>query len=322
MATRTVPSGPSRPGFDINPVFRKGILAATHNPFVAKHVRAHGMRLGAARFVAGETFDEAVPVLRGLNAKGLRTNTTLLGEGVRDEATARAVVAEYRAVYDRIAAEHLTTNVALKLTHLGLDLGEDVAYRNVADLAAHAASRGNFLRIDMEESARVEATLRIYRKLRADGHDNVGTVLQSYLYRTDDDVAALLPLSPNLRLVKGAYLEPADVAYPKKADVDAAYVRQAERLLSEAGFAAIATHDKRIIDHVIGYAARRGIGHDRYEFQMLYGIRPQYQLDLVKAGHRVLIATPYGPEWYFYLMRRLAERPANVAWFAGNMVRR
>lgn len=322
MATSTVPSDPSRPGFDLNPVFRKGILAATQNPFVAKHVRAHGMRLGAARFVAGETFDEAVPVLRGLNAKDLRTNTTLLGEGVRDEATARGVVAEYRAVYERIAAERLTTNVALKLTHLGLDLGEEVAYRNVAELAAHAAAHGNFLRIDMEESARVEVTLRTYRRLRADGHDNVGTVLQSYLYRSDDDVAALLPLSPNLRLVKGAYLEPATVAYPNKPDVDAAFVRQAERLLSEAGFAAIATHDQRIIDHVIGYAARRGIGHDRYEFQMLYGIRSQYQIDLVKAGHRVLIATPYGPEWYFYLMRRLAERPANVAWFATNLVRR
>ncbi len=322
MATSTVPSDPSRPGFDLNPVFRKGILAATNNPLVAKQVRAHGMRLGAARFVAGETFDEAVPVLRGLNAKGLRTNTTLLGEGVRDEPTARAVVAEYRAVYDRIAAENLTTNIALKLTHLGLDLGEEMAYRNVSDLAAHAASRGNFLRIDMEESARVDLTLRMYQRLRADGHDNVGTVLQSYLYRTDDDIAALLPLSPNLRLVKGAYLEPASVAYPKKSDVDAAYIRQAERLLSEAGFAAIATHDQRIIDHVIGYAARRGIGHDQYEFQMLYGIRPQYQTDLVKAGHRVLIATPYGPEWYFYLMRRLAERPANVAWFASNLIRR
>jgi proline dehydrogenase len=322
MATTAAPTGQPRPALDLNPLFRKGILAATRNGVVSRHVRAHGMRLGAARFVAGETFDQAVPVLRGLNAKGLRTNTTLLGEGVRDAATAGAVVAAYAAVYDRIAVEQLTTNVALKLTHLGLDLGEEVAYANVAELAGHAARLGNFLRIDMEESGRVDATLRIYQRLRADGHDNVGTVLQSYLFRTDADIAALLPLSPNLRLVKGAYLEPADIAYPKKTDVDAAYVRQAERLLSEAGFAAIATHDERIIDHVIDFAGKRGLGPDRFEFQMLYGIRPQFQVDLVKAGHRVLIATPYGPEWYFYLMRRLAERPANVGWFASNLLRR
>lgn len=323
MATVADPAAhPATPRFDLNPVFRKGILAATHNPLVARNVRAHGMRLGAARFVAGETFDEAVPVLRGLNAKGLRTNTTLLGEGVRDAATARTVVDTYKAVLDRIAAENLVTNVALKPTHLGLDLGEDLAYANLAEVVAHAASHGNFIRIDMEESARVDATLRLYRRLRADGHDNVGTVLQSYLYRTDDDLSSLIPLSPNLRLVKGAYLEPASIAYPLKADVDRAYARQAERMLSECGFAGIATHDERLIDHVIAYAARNGIGHDRYEFQMLYGIRPQYQVDLVTAGHRVLIATPYGPEWYFYLMRRLAERPANVGWFASNLLRR
>jgi proline dehydrogenase len=323
MATSATPgTGLPRPGFDLNPVFRKGILAATHNPLVSKNVRSHGMRLGAARFVAGETFDEAIPVLRALNENGLRTNTTLLGEGVGDEATARSVAATYRSVLDQIADEGLITNIAMKPTHLGLDLGEDLAYSLLAEVVAHAASRGNFIRIDMEESTRVDVTLRLYRRLRADGHDNVGTVLQSYLYRTDDDLASLIPLSPNLRLVKGAYLEPPDVAYPRKRDVDAAYERQAERMLAECGFAAIATHDERLIDHVIGYAARNGHGHDRYEFQMLFGIRPQYQVDLVKAGHRVLIATPYGPEWYFYLMRRLAERPANVGWFASNLLRR
>ncbi len=312
----------SRLPIDLDPVFRRGILMATHNRAVAGGVRRYGMRLGAGRFVAGETFDEAVPALRRLNQQGLRANTTLLGEGVRDEATARGVVESYRMVLDRIAAEGLTVNVALKLTHLGLDLGEAVAYRNVAELAAHARTHDNFIRIDMEESARVDPTLRIYRQLRAEGHDNVGTVLQSYLYRTADDLAALLPLGPNLRLVKGAYLEPASVAYPAKADVDRNYVRLAERMLNEASFTAIATHDERIIDHVIGYAERRGIGHDRYEFQMLYGIRPQYQLDLARAGRRLLIATPFGPEWYFYLMRRLAERPANLGWFATNLLRR
>ena len=322
MAVSTSAGAPAGLLPSLNPVFRKGILAATHNPVVAKSVRAHGMKLGAARFVAGETFDEAVPVLRGLNDKGLRTNTTLLGEGVRDRATASSVVAAYKQILDRIAAEGLVTNVALKLTHLGLDLGEETAFANVAGVVAHAAERGNFVRIDMEESARVDATLRIYGRLRSEGHDNVGTVLQSALYRTDDDVAALLPLRPNLRLVKGAYLEPPTVAYPAKADVDRAYLRQAERLLLDAEFVAIATHDERIVDHAIEFAARHGLGPERFEFQMLYGIRPNYQTELVRRGHRVLVATPFGPEWYPYLMRRLAERPANLAWFAGNLLKR
>jgi len=310
------------PHVDLNPLFRSGILAATSNPLISKTVQRYGMRLGASRFVAGESFDEAVPVLRALNQKGLRTNTTLLGEGVKDTATTRAVVEEYCADLDRIAAEGLQTNIALKLTQLGLDIDPELAYRNIAEIVAHAAKRDNFIRIDMEESRRVDDTLRIYRRLRADGHGNVGTVLQSYLYRTPDDLESLLPLTPNLRLVKGAYLEPASVAYPQKADVDRAYFALAERMLTESGFTAIATHDERIIDHVIDFTRRHGIGTERFEFQMLYGVRPQYQIDLARAGHRVLIATPYGPHWYHYLMRRLAERPANLVWFASNLIKR
>jgi proline dehydrogenase len=310
------------PGIDLNPVFRSGILAATSNPLVSQAVQRYGMRLGASRFVAGETFEEAIPVLRGLNEKGLRTNTTLLGEGVKNAATTRQVVTEYKTDLDRIEEERLQTNIALKLTHLGLDLDPELAYRNVAEVVTHAAKYNNFIRIDMEESSRVDDTLRIYRRLRADGHDNVGTVLQSYLYRTPDDLERLLPLAPNLRLVKGAYLEPPSIAYPRKADVDRAYIDLAERMLNEISFTAIATHDERIIDHVIDYTQRHGIGSDRFEFQMLYGVRPQYQVDLVHAGHRVLIATPYGPHWYLYLMRRLAERPANLVWFASNVLRR
>jgi proline dehydrogenase len=315
-------NGQSERRIDLNPVFRSGILAATSNPLVSRFVRGYGMRLGASRFVAGETFDEAIPVLRGLNQKGLRTNTTLLGEGVKDAETTRAVVAEYKTDLDRIAAERLQTNIALKLTHLGLDLDPELAYRNVSDVVGHAATHANFIRIDMEESGRVDNTLCLYRRLRADGHDNVGTVLQSYLYRTPADLESLLPLTPNLRLVKGAYLEPANLAYPRKTDVDQAYIQLAERMLTESGFTAIATHDERIIDHVIEFAQRHGIGNDRFEFQMLYGVRPQYQIELARAGHRLLVATPYGPHWYLYLMRRLAERPANLAWFATNMLRR
>ncbi len=322
-AGRATAAGPrERRRLDLNSIFRAGILAVTSNPLVSRAVRRYGMRLGASRFVAGETFAQAIPVLRSLNQSGLRTNTTLLGEGVKDYATTRAVVDEYKADLDRIAAESLQTNVALKLTHLGLDLDPELAYGNVAEVVAHAATHGNFIRIDMEESARVDDTLRIYRRLRSEGHDNVGTVLQSYLYRTPDDLESLLPLSPNLRLVKGAYLEPASIAYPRKADVDRAYIELAERMLLDSAFTAIATHDERIIDHVIAFTQRNGIGNDRFEFQMLYGVRPQYQIELARAGHRVLIATPYGPHWYHYLMRRLAERPANLVWFASNLIKR
>ncbi len=320
-ATRK-PAISSRAAVALNPVFRKGILLATHNEMVARGVRRRGMSLGAARFVAGETLDECVVSLRKLNADGLRTNTTILGEGVRDEATAVLVADSYATVLDRIAAEGLITNIALKLTHLGLDLSEEIAYQNVSRLVSHAARYNNFIRLDMEESARVDITLRIYRRLRNDGHDNVGTVLQSYLYRTEQDLADLLPLKPNLRLVKGAYLESPSVAYPRKSDVDANYLTLAERMLTGAGFTAIATHDERIIQHVIDFTQRNAIPSDRFEFQMLYGIRPQLQLDLVRKGYRVLIATPYGPDWYFYLMRRLAERPANILFFAQNLLRR
>ncbi|HEY6054129.1 MAG TPA: proline dehydrogenase family protein [Gaiellaceae bacterium] len=285
-------------------------------------VRRHGMKLGAARFVAGETIDDAVPVLRGLNEKGLKANTTLLGEGVRDEAEAAAVVAAYEAVLDRIAAERLNVNLALKLTHLGLEIEEELARANLERVVARAATHGNFVRIDMEQSAFVDATLRIYRTLREAGHENVGAVLQAYLYRSEDDLRSLLELRPNLRIVKGAYLEPAAVAYPQKLDVDAAYERLLEVSLAEGGYTAVATHDERLIEHAIRFAEEHGIGRDRFELQLLYGVRPQLQLDLVRRGFTVLVATPYGPEWYPYLMRRLGERPANLLFFVRNLVRR
>ena len=303
-------------------MLRKAILAAAESPRMQRVVRRHGMRLGAARFVAGETLDQAVIVLRGLDEKELLSNTTLLGEGVSDEAETRVVVESYKEILDRIAAEKLRANVALKLTHLGLRLDEELARANVGELVEHAAQLGNFVRIDMEESAYVDATLRVYRSLREEGHENVGTVLQSCLYRTPGDLEALLDVAPNLRFVKGAYLEPPDVAYPEKSDVDAAYARLVERSLAAGGFTAIATHDTALIARAIASAKANGIGRDRFQFQMLYGVRGTLQLDLVARGYDVLVATPYGPDWYRYLMRRLAERPANVLFIAKNMVRR
>ena len=300
---------------------RSLVLAAADSPRLRRFVQRYGFRLGAARFVAGETLDEAVPVLRRLNASGLLTNTTLLGEGVRDEAETRSVVAAYREVLDRIAAEGLRTNVALKLTHLGLEIDEELAHRNVTELVEHAARVGNFVRIDMEESRHVDATLRIYRRLREGGRDSVGAVLQSYLFRSEDDLAALVPLAPNLRIVKGAYLEPPEVAYPQKRDVDSAYVSLMETSLGGEGFTAIATHDETLIEHAISFAGENGVPKERFQFQMLYGVRPRLQLDLVRRGFDVLVATPFGPEWYRYLMRRLAERPANLLFFLRNLLR-
>ncbi|HEX9531811.1 MAG TPA: proline dehydrogenase family protein, partial [bacterium] len=231
------------------------------------------------------------------------------------------VTATYQKVLDRLASEQLRTNLSIKLTHLGLDMGEEVAAQNLTTLATHAGRLGNFVRVDMEESARADATLRIYRRLREVGHDNVGTVLQAYLYRTAEDLRALLPLRPNLRLVKGAYLEPPAVAFPRKADVDRNYVHLMESMLQGGGYTAIATHDDRIIDHAIQYVDRHGIGRTRFEFQMLYGVRPRLQQDLVRRGYTVLVAAPFGAEWFPYLMRRLAERPANLLFILRNLLR-
>jgi len=301
---------------------RTAILRAAESPFLQRLVRRYGMRLGAARFVAGETLDECVAVLRELNATGLRANTTLLGEAILDPDGATGVAIEYEHVLDRLAAEQLRANVALKLTHLGLSLDEDLAAGNLERVVAHADTLGSFVRVDMEQSAYVDATLRIYERLRAAGHANVGTVLQSYLRRSPDDLERLLPLQPNLRIVKGAYLEPASIALPEKRDVDLAYVRLVERGLRGGAYVAVATHDERIIRHVQAFAAREGVPGERYEFQMLYGVRPALQRSLAGQGYEVLVATPYGPDWYPYLMRRLAERPANLLFFLRNLVRR
>ena len=301
----------------VNAGLRHAILAAADSPRVQSLVRRHGMRFGAGRFVAGEGLDECLAVLARLNGQGLWANTTLLGEGVLEPAETEPVVAAYDEVIDRIAAAGLRANVALKLTHLGLEIDEELAYANLRRLL----EKGAFIRIDMEQSQFVDATLRIYRRLREDSFANVGTVLQAYLYRTPADLDELLPLEPNLRLVKGAYLEPADVAYPHKGDVDAMYGRLMERMLSGGGHTAIATHDESLIERAIAYADAHGIARDRFEFQMLYGVRPQLQLDLARRGYKVLVATPFGPEWYPYLMRRLGERPANLLFFVKSAIR-
>ena len=305
-----------------NGALRSLILHAADDRHVQRFMSRYGMRLGASRFVAGETLDACVAVLRRLADQGLRTNTTLLGESVHDHGEAEAVAEEYGRILERIHSEELPCNVALKLTHLGLELDEELAYANLERVVRVAERLESFVRIDMEQSSVLEATLRIYRRLRDAGHVRVGTVLQSYLFRTEADLESLLPLAPNLRFVKGAYLEPPEIAYREKADVDAAYRRLVEAALRGGAYAAIATHDEALIEHCLAFAEREGIDRDRFELQMLYGVRPALQLALVRRGYKVLVATPFGPEWYPYLMRRLAERPANLGFFARNLLRR
>ncbi len=300
---------------------RAALLHAADSSRLQRLVQQHGKRVGAARFVAGETLDECVAVLRKLNDTGLHANTTLLGEAIPDAEGASAVTVEYERIIERLVTEELRANVALKLTHLGLAFDEEVAYTNVERLVARVGELDTFLRIDMEQSDYVDVTLRIYERLRDAGHDSVGTVLQSYLYRTAHDLEHLLPRTPNLRIVKGAYLEPESIAFPDKRDVDRAYVELVQRGLREGAYIAVATHDESIIREVQAFAAREDIARDRFEFQMLYGVRPGLQRSIAAEGYKVLVASPYGPDWYPYLIRRLAERPANLGFFLKNLVR-
>ena len=306
----------------VSTIPRTAILHAAESSRLQHIVQSHGRRVGAARFVAGETLDACVAVLRRLNEAGFHANTTLLGEAVPDAEGAAAVTTEYETIVERLVAEGLRANVSLKLTHLGLSFDEEAAYANVARLVARAGELGTFVRMDMEQSDYVDATLRIYERLRDAGQDGVGTVLQSYLYRTNDDLERLLPRAPNLRIVKGAYLEPASIAFPEKKDVDRNFVELVERGLRGGAYIAVATHDEAIIRQVQGFAARESIDRDRFEFQMLYGVRTGLQRSILTEGYKVLVATPFGPDWYPYLMRRLAERPANLGFFLKNLVRR
>jgi len=306
----------------VSTLSRAALLRAADSDRLQGIVQRHGRRVGAARFVAGETLDSCVDVLRELNDAGLYANTTLLGEAIPDEKGAAAVTAAYEKIIERLVSEKLRANVALKLTHLGLSFDEEIAYANVVKLVARAAELGTFVRMDMEQSEFVDATLRIYERLRDAGHDSVGMVLQAYLYRTMGDLERLLPRLPNLRIVKGAYLEPETIAYPDKADVDRNYVQLVERGLHGGAYIAVATHDEAIVRTIQAFAERERIPRDRFEFQMLYGVRTGLQRSILAEGYKVLVATPFGPDWYPYLMRRLAERPANLGFFLKNLVRR
>jgi len=267
------------------------------------------------RFVAGEDVDAAIGAIRELNARGCSASFDHLNESVNGAAETEEEVREYRRILARIDETGINSNVSIKLTQFGLEIDPQLAYRNARRVVEDAAARGNFVRIDMEGSAVTQATIDVFKRLRAEfGLDDVGIVLQSYLYRTIKDTRELLQLPARIRICKGAYKEPAEVAYPNKKDVDANYVKVMQLLLSSGIYHGIATHDPRMIDATINFAQREGIGKDKFEFQMLYGIRRDLQEQLARDGYHMRVYVPYGKHWYPYFMRRLAERPANV-WF-------
>lgn len=291
-------------------------------------------RRTARRFVAGETADDAIAAIKTLNAKGINATVDLLGESVTNEAETQRAVEGYRLMLGKIAESGVRANVSLKLTQFGLDIDQALCERNVRRVLEKARATRNFVRIDMEGTPHTDRTLAVFRALRQD-FDNVGLVLQSYLYRTEKDLLELTAEGVRLRLCKGAYNEPPDKAYPKKADTDANFIALMKLLLdcartvSPAGdegrrppLPALATHDEKMIAATLAYAQTQSLARDYFEFQMLYGIRRERQEQLAAAGYAMRVYVPYGTEWYPYFMRRLAERPANIWFFVSNFFTR
>ena len=304
-------------------VLRAGLLWLSEQPRIFRFVRRNGLaRRFAARFVAGETVETGVAALRQLNAAGITGTLDLLGEAVRTAAEARAARDTYLATLDRIQAVGAAANVSVKLTQMGLDLDPELCVAELRAILERAQAHGSFVRIDMEQSEYTERTLQLFKqRIYPAFGTTVGVVLQSYLRRTERDVEQMVALGARVRLCKGAYKEPATVAFPDKRDVDTNYVRCMDRLLLGGTYPAIATHDARILEHAKTFARDRGIAPTRFEFQMLYGVRRDLQLALRRQGYNVRVYVPFGTQWYPYLMRRLAERPANVAFLLGNVVR-
>jgi proline dehydrogenase len=278
------------------------------------------------RFVAGMSVEEAIAAVEQLNAEGIEATLDSLGESVMQVSQAEESAAIYHQLLDEIAARKLRANVSVKLTQVGMDIGghgagPELAERIVGEMVEHAAMTANFVRIDMEGSDYTEATIAMTERLNARWPGAVGTVLQAYLFRTADDVERLIAQGIRMRLCKGAYKEPAEIAFPLKADVDANYVKLMKRVASSGVFCGIATHDEAIIETMRQFVAQTGLDKHAFEFQMLYGVRRDLQRKLAAEGFGVRVYVPFGTEWYPYFMRRLAERPANVLFLAKNFFR-
>lgn len=275
----------------------------------------------ARRFVAGETLNDACNTARDVNRAGQLASLDLLGENVADEAGARRTAEGYLTIFDRIEQERLDANVSLKLTQLGLDLGARLCEELLEKIVAHAAGKSNFVRVDMEGSVYTERTIEIVRRVRTK-YAAVGTVMQAYLYRTEQDIRDLLEVGCRIRLCKGAYNEPPAVAFPKKSDVDANYVKLMRVLLPSGIYHGIATHDPAMIQATKDFVREKNISREKFEFQMLYGIRTDLQKQLVAEGYNLRVYIPYGSDWFPYFMRRLAERPANLMFFLKSLLPR
>ena len=306
------------------PVLRSAFIALSRNPQLrrfSEHSRI-GSKL-SSRFVAGMGIEDALRVAESVNKQGMHVTLDSLGESVATEAEALAAADIYHRLLDAIAQRSLDANISVKLTQMGLTLDPSLAERIAVSLTQHAHSTGNFVRIDMEDSSLTQITLDIVRRINArpDLRGAIGIVIQSYLYRSQADVEQLIADGVRVRLCKGAYKEPAELAYPRKADVDANYIRLSCTLLKSPIYHGLATHDEAMIAAAKSFAAKNGIAPERFEFQMLFGVRRDLQRKLVAEGYNVRVYIPFGREWYPYFMRRLAERPANVFFIAKNLLR-
>ena len=302
-------------------MFRSALLYLSDQPQIFRFVRHNRLAKSlASRFVAGETVDTALAAVAHLNAGGITASLDLLGESVHNEAEARAAGNAYVTMLDRIHKQKAHANVSVKLTAMGLDLSEDLCVTIMHDILQRAREYQTFVRIDMESSEYTQRTLDLFeQRLYPAYRENVGIVLQSYLYRTFADVQRANLIKARVRICKGAYKEPETVAYPEKKDVDSTYVRCMHELMLKGNYPGIATHDEAIIKEAKRFARENDISPNRFEFQMLYGVRRDLQDKLVREGYRMRVYVPFGTQWYPYLMRRLAERPANVAFLTGSI---
>lgn len=302
-------------------IMRDFFLFLSKNKSMTKLAKKYGLRFGAARFVAGESIEQAVHVIKELNRKGLCVTVDYLGEFIDNEAEAKAMADHCVEAIEAIGKQKLDAQLSLKATSMGLDLSSEVVLENMQRILQAAKDHDVFVTIDMEDYARCEKTISLFKELRTK-HQHIGTVLQAYLYRTANDIEQLKNYKPNLRLVKGAYKEPSEVAFPKKSDVDDNYKKIIKAHLLNGNYTAIATHDEAMIDYTKRLVEEHHISKDLFEFQMLFGIRNERQIELAKEGYKMRVYVPYGTDWYGYFMRRLAERPANVAFVLKGMLKK
>lgn len=300
---------------------RNFFLFLSKNKGLTKMAKKYGLRFGAARFVAGETIDLAVNVIKDLNKKNLAVTIDYLGEFVDTVKEANEMADGSIAAIKAIGREKLNSQLSLKMTSMGLDISDETVMNNMRRILDAAKENGVFVTIDMEDYSRCQKTIDIFKQLRSE-YDNIGTVIQAYLYRTVKDIEDLNQYHPNLRLVKGAYKESPEVAFPEKSDVDENFKKIIEMHLLNGNYTAVATHDDAMIEYTKELVKKHNIPNTQFEFQMLYGIRPERQEQLAKEGYTMRVYVPYGTDWYGYFMRRLAERPANVAFVLKGMLKK